>query len=79
MKDELAFLVAFVEVSCKIHVRDSLQMHGECKVSQTPFLALGANPSPCLFVYSFSHPPGCILCGRKEMCYIPSRKCEKNH
>ena len=34
VKDELEFLVAFVEVSHKIHAGDSLQMHGECKVSQ---------------------------------------------
>ena len=43
-----------MEVSRKIHARDSLQMNGERKVSQTPFLALGADPSPCLFVCSFS-------------------------
>ena len=46
--------MAFVEVSRKIHARESLQMHGKCKVSQTPFLALGADPSLCLFVCSFS-------------------------
>ena len=33
VKDELAFLEVFVEVSCKIHACDSLQMHGKCKVS----------------------------------------------
>ena len=51
-----ALLSAFVEVSCKIHARDSLQMHRECTVSPTPFLALGADPSPCLFVCSFFPP-----------------------
>ena len=63
-----ALLVPFVEVSRKIHASDSLQTHGECKVSPTdfPFLALGADPSPCLFVSSsiFSV---VFFYGRKEM------------
>ena len=63
--------VAFVEVSRKIHARDSLQMHGECKVSQTPFLALGADPSPCLFVCSLSSTLSVVLCVSVMKCVIP--------
>ena len=48
VKNELAFLVVFVEFSSKIHAHDSLQMHA--KLHKTPFLALGTDPSP---YYSF--------------------------
>ena len=43
-------------------------------------LALGANPSPCLFVLLFSHPIGCICCVLsvcKEMWIAPGRRWEK--
>ena len=43
-------------------------MHGECKVSQTPFLALGADPSPCLFVCSFSSTLSVVF-------YVAVKKC----
>ena len=57
-------LVPFVEVSRKIHAGDSLEMHGECRVSQ--------NSSSCLIVCFFFLPPSRLyLCGRKEMCNIP--------
>ena len=68
VKYELAFPVAFVEVSRKIHAGDSLQMHRECKVSQNPFLALGADQSPCLFVCSFSPTLSVVF-------YVAVKKC----
>ena len=68
---QLAFLVAFVEVSRKIQARNSLQMHGECKVSQNPFLALGADPSPCLFVCSFSSTLSVVFYVAVKKCVIP--------
>ena len=52
-KDDLTFLVAIVEVLRKIHAHDSLQNARKPAQNRhkTPFLALGADPSPyCLFV-----------------------------
>ena len=47
-------------------------------VTDVSFLALGADPSPCLFVCSFLPPSRlCVLCVRKEMCSAPSRRWEK--
>ena len=59
-----AWLVAFVEVLRKIHAGDSLQMHGECKVSQNPLSCAWNWPKYILFVFSSFHPFGCIFCGR---------------
>ena len=49
-----ALLVPFCGVSRKIQASLSQQIHEECKVSHIdfPFLALGVDPSPCLFVCS---------------------------
>ena len=68
----------FVEVSRKIQARDSLQMHGECKVSQTPFLELGADLSPCLFVYSFSSTLSVLFYVAVKKCVISLVGNEKN-
>ena len=54
----------FVEVSCKIHARDSLQMHGKLHKSVTNSLLLHSELTQvrvCLFVL-FLHLLGCILC-----------------
>ena len=67
VKNELAFQVSFVEVSRKIHVCDSLQMHGKCKVSQNTLSCTWSWSKSMLFVCSSFHPCGCILCGRCEM------------
>ena len=63
--------------SGKIHACYRLQMQWELHKKrhiEFPLLALGADPSPCLFVCSFFHPFGCVLCDRKEMCDTPGRK-----
>ena len=67
-----AWLVAFVEVSRKIHAGDSLQMHGECKVSQNSLSCAWNWPKSILFVCSSFHPLGCIFCGRKEKWNTPA-------
>ena len=55
----------------RIHVRDSPQMHSKLPKSVPNFslLALGANPSPCLFVFLFLHLSivYVVLCVYKEM------------
>ena len=64
-RDESAFH-GLVEVSRKIHARDSLQRHWraaqKCHIN-FPLLALGADPSPRLFVCSFFPPSQlCFVC-----------------
>ena len=80
VKNEFAFLVAFVEVLPQIHTRDNLQIHRECKVSQNSLSCAWSWPK-FVFVRSFFffHPLGCILCGRKEMCDTPVRNHWMNH
>ena len=68
--------------SARIHARNSPQMHWKLYKSVTNFslLALGANPSPWLFVLLFFHPLGCVryvLCVHKEMWNTPGRRWEK--
>ena len=60
----------FVEVSRKIHTRDSLQMHRELHKSITdfPLLAFGADPSPCLFVSSTR---SVVFCVSVKKCVMP--------
>ncbi len=60
--------MAFVEVSRKIHAGDSQPMHRECKVSQAPFIALGADLCLCLFVCSFSPTLSVVF-------YVAVKKC----
>ena len=57
-EDESAFLMVCGSFMW-IHARKSLQMHGELHKSVTnlSLLALGANPSSCLFVLFLSTPP----------------------
>ena len=43
------------------------------KCHKIPFLALGADPSPCLFVL-FSHPLGCALHICNDICDTPGRE-----
>ena len=75
VKDQLALLVAFVEVSRKIHAHDSQQMHMECKVSQNSLSFAWSWPkSVFIRLFFFFHPLGCILRICNEMCNIPSRK-----
>ena len=71
VKNELSFIVGFVEVSRKIHVCDSLQIHGEYKVSQNSLSCAWSWPkSVFVRLFFFSLPLGCILCGHKELCDI---------
>ena len=59
VKDELAFLVAFVGVSWKIYAHDSLQNARKAiqKCHKTTLLALGADISPhCSFVLFLTLP-----------------------
>ena len=65
-----AFFVTFVEVSRKIHVHDSLQMHGECKVSQNTLSCAWSWHKSILFVCSSFYPLGCIFVAVKK-CEIP--------
>ena len=69
----LVLLVPFVEVSRKIHAGDSLQMHGECRVSQYSFSYAWNWPKSILFVCSSFHPRGCIFVAVKKG-EIPRRK-----
>ena len=71
----VGILVAFVEVSRKIHAVDSLQMCGECKASQNSLSFAWSWPKSvfvCLFF--FSHPLGCALCICNLMCDTPGRE-----
>ena len=70
----------FVEVSGKIHARDSLQMHKKRHkiVTQTSFSCAWSWPkSVFVHLFFFSHPLDCALHICNEMCNIPSRKWEK--
>ena len=72
----------FVEVSRKIHARDSLQMHGklhEKRYTDSPSLHLELTQvRVCSFVLS-STLFGCILCGCKKKCVIPLVENEKKN
>ena len=73
-----AWLVAFVGFSPKYTLVLAHRMHKNCH--GIPLIGLGANPSPCLFVYLFVlffHPLSCLLCVHKQMCNTPDRKWEK--
>ena len=72
LREMSAWLVAFVEISRKIHARDCLQMHGECKVSQNTLSCAWNWPKSILFVCSSFHLFGFIFCGRKEMWNTPA-------
>ena len=64
-----AWLVAFVEVSRKKHATNSLQMQGECKVSQ--------NTLSC--AWSWPKFSVVFFCGRHEMCDAPVGNYLTNH
>ena len=67
-----ALLAHFVEVSSKIHVSVSLQMHGECKVTQNSLSCAWSWHKPILFVCSFfSHSLGCISFVVVKKCELP--------
>ena len=64
----------FVEISRRMHVSVSLQMHRECSVTEPPFLHLSW-PKLILIVCSlffFSHSLGCISCSYKEIFDTPT-------
>ena len=75
VKDELAFLVAFIGVSRKIFACDSQQNARNAvqkSVTKLPHLRLELTQVHivCLLFF-FSHFLGCISCGRKEMYDAP--------
>ena len=71
-----AWLVAFVGVSLEYTLALAHRMHKKCH--GIPPLALGADPSSCLFVCSFLPPSRlCVLCVLNEMCNAPGRRWEK--
>ena len=74
-------LCSLVEVSRKIHHPIVYKCRKSCSnaLHRLPFLALGADPSPRLFVCSsFFHPLGCI-CVAVKKCVIPLVRNEKKH
>ena len=83
VKDELAFLVAFVGFSRKIYARDSLQNARKAiqkRVTKLPFLRLELTQVHIVrLLFFFSHSLGCISCGRKEMCDTPVGTNWMNH
>ena len=66
-----AWLVAFVEVSRKIHASDSLQMHGECKVSLNSLSCAWSWPKSILFVCSFPPTLSVVFYVAIMKCVIP--------
>ena len=81
--DKSVLVVAgFMRVFARVHARVSSQ--NAQKVSQTsPFLALGANQSPCLFVClfvcSFPSTLSVVFCVSVKKCEIPLAGDEKNY
>ena len=68
------------ESFAQIHVRDSLQIHGDLhkSVTKLSLLALGANPSSCLFAFLFLPSSRLsILCVGKEMWNRPGHRWER--
>ena len=75
VKDELAFLVAFVGVPRKIYARDSQQnaRKAEQKVSQNYPSCTWSWPLAILFVCSFSPTPSVVFLVAAQKCMIPGR------
>ena len=75
-----AFLVALVEFRAK-YTPAIVYKYTESGIKivplTSPFLRLELTQvRVCSFVFFF-HPPGCVLCGRNEMCNTPGWKWEK--
>ena len=73
VKEELAFLVTFVEVSRKIHAHDSLQMHEKLHKIVTQN-SLSCAWKSILFVCSFSPTPSVVFFVAVKKCEIPQQK-----
>ena len=76
-EDKSALLVACGSFT-RVHARVSPQKHRMHEsVTDYFFLALGANPSPCLFVLLYFHPLGWVFCVCKGMWNTPGMRWEK--